>query len=540
MTAKEIRFAQRARASMGRGIDILADAVGVTLGPRGRNVAIERPFGPPRLTKDGIAVAAEIELGDRFANLGAQLVRMVAARTHDQVGDGTTTATVIAQSILREGMKSVTAGANPMDLKRGIDLAVRAVVGELAARARPVEGNAEIARIAIVSANGDEPIGQAIAQAMGRIGPSGIVTIEQAMGTGLEVEIVEGMRFDRGYLSPYFMTNVAKGTVELDDPLLLLHDRKLSDAQALIPMLDAVARTGRPLLIVAEDMEGGALATIVINKLHGSLQVAAVKAPGFGDRRKALLDDLAILTGSEIISQDMGARLESATMDMLGSARRVVIDKDGTTVIGGGGDAGAIKARIASLRQQIAAIDEPQDKEGLQERLAQLSGGIAVVKVGGFSDMEVAERLDRAEDALRATLAAIEEGVLPGGGTALLYAAKALHGLDGANDDQRRGVGIVRRALREPLRRICDNAGHEGSAIAARLIEGGDENLGFNAQTERYENLFQSGIIDSAKVVRCALQDAASIAGLLITTEVAVAEWRVEARRAPFPARHLP
>jgi chaperonin GroEL len=540
MTIREIRFSQSARAGMARGIDLLANAVGVTLGPRGRNVAIEQPYGPPYITKDGVAVAREIELEDRFADMGAQLIKMVASRTHDHAGDGTTSATVIAQAILNEGMKSVVAGANPMDLKRGIDLAVKAVVGELKARSRPLEGTQEVARVATISANGDEAAGRAVAQAIDRVGKTGVVMVERSIGTELEVEIVEGLRFDGGYLSPYFMTNVARSIVELDDPLLLLHDKKLSNAQALVPILNEVAQSGRPLLIVAEAMEGGALATVVVNKLNGTLQVAAIKAPGYGDRRMAMLEDLAVLTGSEIISQDMGMKIESATLSMLGSARRIVIEKDRTTVIGGCGNADAIKDRVASLERQVAMAGEGLDREGLRERLARLSGGVAIIKVGGGSDMEVAERLDRVDDALRAAQAAMDEGVLPGGGTALLYAAKALHGLNGVNADQDRGVAIIRHALREPLRRICDNAGHEGSAIATRLQEGGDENLGFNAQTERYENLFQSGIIDAAKVVRCGLQDAASVAGLLITTEVAIGDWKAGARSVSFPANHLP
>ena len=525
MTAKDLKFAHEAREGIARGVDILANAVRVTLGPKGRNVLIDKSFGAPRITKDGVTVAKELEFKDKFENMGAQMIRAVASRAHDHAGDGTTTATVLAQAIVREGMKSVSAGIDPMDLKRGIDMAVAAVVAELKARSKPVSNNQEIAQVGIVSANGDEVVGNRIAEAIEKVGKEGVITIEEGAGVEFELDVVEGMQFDRGYLSPYFVTDSEKMTVELEDPVILIHEKKMGNVQAMLPLLEAVANAHRSLLIIAEDVEGDALSTLVVNKLRGGLKVAAVKAPGFGDRRKAMLEDIAILTASDVVTEDLGIKLEDVTLDRLGTAKRVTITKDNSTIVDGAGSAEAIKARVVSLQGQIEASSSDYDREKLEERLAKLSGGVAIIKVGGSSELEVKERKDRVEDALHATRAAVEEGILPGGGTALLYASKALDSLDPVKDDQRRGIDIVRRALQAPLRQIAENAGYDGGVVAGRLLDERDENLGFNAQSEQYENLFQSGVIDPTKVVRTALQDAASIAGLLITTEVAVAEW---------------
>ena len=524
MAAKDVRFSRDARERILRGVDILADAVKVTLGPKGRNVVIEKSFGAPRITKDGVTVAKEIELKDKFENLGAQMVREVASKTNDKAGDGTTTATVLAQAIVREGMKSVSAGMNPMDLKRGIDMAVTAVVADLKARSKDVAGTAEIAQVGTISANGEKEIGDMIAQAMEKVGKEGVITVEEAKGMASELDVVEGMQFDRGYLSPYFITNPEKMTVELDNPYILIHEKKLSNLQALLPVLEAVVQSSRPLLIIAEDVEGEALATLVVNKLRGGLKVAAVKAPGFGDRRKAMLEDIAILTAGQMISEDLGIKLENVTLAMLGQAKRVTIDKDNSTVIDGAGDAEAIKGRVEQIRAQIEITTSDYDKEKLQERLAKLAGGVAVLKVGGSTEVEVKERKDRVDDALHATRAAVEEGVVPGGGTALLYATKALEGMKGANDDQTRGVDIIRKALFAPVRQIASNAGHDGAVISGKLLDGADQNIGFNAQTDTYENLMTSGVIDPTKVVRTALQDAASVASLLITTEAAITD----------------
>jgi chaperonin GroEL len=524
MAAKDVKFARDAREGIARGVDILANTVKVTLGPKGRNVVIDRGYGAPRITKDGVTVAKEIELQDKFENMGAQMLRAVASKTHDHAGDGTTTATVLAQAIVREGMKSVSAGIDPMDLKRGIDLAVGRVVVDLKARSRPVSNNDEIAQVGIVSANGDETVGRKIAEAMERIGKEGVITVEEASGIEFELDVVDGMQFDRGYLSPYFITNPEKMTVELNDPYILIHEKKLSNLQAMLPILEAVVQSGRPLLIIAEDIEGEALATLVVNKLRGGLKVAAVKAPGFGDRRKAMLEDIAILTAGQIVSEDLGIKLENVTVGMLGTAKRVTIDKDDTTIVDGAGASDAIKGRVEAIRAQIENSTSDYDIEKLQERLAKLAGGVAIIRVGGSTEVEVKERKDRVDDALHATRAAVEEGIVPGGGTALLYASRALDDLKGINDDQTRGVDIVRKALQAPLRQIAQNAGHDGALVAGRLIDGNDQNLGFNAQTEQYEDLVRSGVIDPTKVVRSALQDAASIAGLLLTTEAAVAD----------------
>ena len=524
MSAKDVKFSREAREGIARGVDILANAVRVTLGPKGRNVVIDKSFGAPRITKDGVTVAKEIELKDKFENMGAQMLRAVASKTHDHAGDGTTTATVLAQAIVREGMKSVSAGIDPMDLKRGIDLAVIKVVEDLKARSKPVANNEEIAQVGIVSANGDEVVGRKIAEAMEKVGKEGVITVEEASGIEFELDVVEGMQFDRGYLSPYFITNTEKMTVELNDPYILIHEKKLSNLQAILPILEAVVQSARPLLIIAEDVEGEALATLVVNKLRGGLKVAAVKAPGFGDRRKAMLEDIAILTSGQTISEDLGIKLENVTLDMLGTAKRVTIDKDNTTIVDGAGAADAIKGRVEAIRAQIENTTSDYDKEKLQERLAKLAGGVAIIKVGGSTEIEVKERKDRVDDALHATRAAVEEGILPGGGTALLYASRVLDALKGQNDDQTRGIDIIRKALQAPLRQIAQNSGHDGAVVAGKLIDGNDQNLGFNAQTELYENLVQAGVIDPTKVVRSALQDAASVAGLLITTEAAVAE----------------
>jgi chaperonin GroEL len=524
MAAKDVRFSTEAREGIARGVDILANAVRVTLGPKGRNVLLDKSYGSPRITKDGVTVAKEIELTDKFENMGAQLIRSVASKTHDHAGDGTTTATVLAQAIVREGLKSVAAGMNPMDLKRGIDLAVTKVVEDLKARSKPVSNNNEIAQVGIVSANGDEVVGQKIAEAMDKVGKEGVITVEEAKGMEFELETVDGMQFDRGYLSPYFITDPQKMEVELQDPYILIHEKKLSSLKDMLPILEAVAQSGRPLLIIAEDIEGEALATLVVNKLRGGLKVAAVKAPGFGDRRKAMLEDIAILTAGEAVSEDLGIKLENVTLEMLGTAKRVTIDKDNTTIVDGAGAAEAIKGRVEAIRQQIENTTSDYDKEKLQERLAKLAGGVAIIKVGGASETEVKERKDRVDDALHATRAAVEEGVVPGGGTALLYASLVLDKMKGANDDQTRGIDIVRKALRAPARQIAQNAGHDGGVVVGNLLREADQTMGFNAQTDKYENLIQSGVIDPTKVVRSALQDAASVAGLLITTEAAITD----------------
>ncbi|MEZ5710825.1 MAG: chaperonin GroEL [Blastomonas sp.] len=524
MAAKDVKFGRDARERILKGVDILADAVKVTLGPKGRNVVIDKSFGAPRITKDGVTVAKEIELKDKFENMGAQMVKEVASKTNDLAGDGTTTATVLAQAIVREGMKSVAAGMNPMDLKRGIDLAVGKVVENLKGRSKDVAGSSEIAQVGIISANGDREVGEKIAEAMEKVGKEGVITVEEAKGLDFELDVVEGMQFDRGYLSPYFITNPDKMIAELENPYILIHEKKLSNLQAMLPILEAVVQSGRPLLIIAEDIEGEALATLVVNKLRGGLKIAAVKAPGFGDRRKAMLEDIAILTQGEMISEDLGIKLENVTLGMLGEAKRVTIDKDNTTIVDGSGEADAIKARVEAIRTQIENTTSDYDREKLQERLAKLAGGVAVIKVGGASEVEVKEKKDRVDDALHATRAAVEEGIVPGGGTALLYATKAIDGLEGANDDQTRGVDIVRKALYAPVRQIAENAGHDGAVVSGKLLDGGDETLGFNAATDVYENLVKAGVIDPTKVVRAALQDAASVAGLLITTEAAITE----------------
>ena len=524
MAAKEVKFGRDARERILAGVDILANAVKVTLGPKGRNVVIDKSFGAPRITKDGVTVAKEIELKDKYENMGAQMLREVASKTNDQAGDGTTTATVLAQAIVREGMTSVAAGMNPMDLKRGIDLAVTAVVADLVARSKPVSGSAEIAQVGIISANGDKEVGEKIAQAMEKVGKEGVITVEEAKGLEFELDVVEGMQFDRGYLSPYFITNPDKMTVELENPYILIHEKKLSNLQSMLPVLEAVVQSGRPLLIIAEDIEGEALATLVVNKLRGGLKIAAVKAPGFGDRRKAMLQDIAILTKGEMISEDLGIKLESVTLSMLGEAKRVSIDKDNTTIVDGAGSADDIKSRVEQIRAQIETTTSDYDKEKLQERLAKLAGGVAVIKVGGASEIEVKERKDRVDDALHATRAAVEEGIVPGGGTALLYATKALAGMKGANDDQTKGIDIVRKAIVTPLKQIASNAGHDGAVVSGNLLREDDETQGFNAATDTYENLVAAGVIDPTKVVRIALQDAASVAGLLITTEAAISE----------------
>jgi chaperonin GroEL len=524
MSAKDVKFGRDARERILAGVDILANAVKVTLGPKGRNVVLDKSFGAPRITKDGVTVAKEIELKDKFENMGAQMLREVASKTNDQAGDGTTTATVLAQAIVREGMTCVAAGMNPMDLKRGIDLAVTAVVADLVKRSKPVSGSAEIAQVGIISANGDAEVGNKIAEAMEKVGKEGVITVEEAKGLEFELDVVEGMQFDRGYLSPYFITNPDKMTVELDSPYILIHEKKLSSLQAMLPVLEAVVQSGRPLLIIAEDIEGEALATLVVNKLRGGLKVAAVKAPGFGDRRKAMLQDIAILTKGEMISEDLGIKLESVTLNMLGQAKRVSIDKDNTTIVDGAGEGSDIKARVEQIRAQIETTTSDYDKEKLQERLAKLAGGVAVIKVGGASEVEVKERKDRVDDALHATRAAVEEGIVPGGGTALLYATKALAKLKGANDDQTKGIDIVRKAITAPVKQIAINAGHDGAVVSGNLLREDDESQGFNAATDVYENLVKAGVIDPTKVVRTALQDAASVAGLLITTEAAISE----------------
>ncbi|MBN9255087.1 MULTISPECIES: chaperonin GroEL [unclassified Mesorhizobium] len=524
MAAKEVRFHSDARERMLRGVNILADAVKVTLGPKGRNVIIDKSFGAPRITKDGVTVAKEIELEDKFENMGAQMVREVASKTNDLAGDGTTTATVLAQAIVREGAKAVASGMNPMDLKRGIDKAVDAVVAELKTNARKITRNDEIAQVGTISANGDAEIGRFLAEAMEKVGNEGVITVEEAKTAETELEVVEGMQFDRGYLSPYFITNQDKMRVELDEPYVLIHEKKLGNLQALLPVLEAVVQSGKPLLIIAEDVEGEALATLVVNKLRGGLKVAAVKAPGFGDRRKAMLEDIAILTGGTAISEDLGIKLENVTLAMLGRAKKVAIEKENTTIVDGAGRKEEIQGRVAQIKAQIEETTSDYDREKLQERLAKLAGGVAVIRVGGATEVEVKEKKDRVDDALHATRAAVEEGILPGGGVALLRASKALDAVVVDNADQRYGVDIVRRAIEAPARQIAENAGSEGSIIVGKLREKTDFAYGWNAQTGEYGDLYKQGVIDPAKVVRTALQDAASVAGLLVTTEAMVAE----------------
>ncbi|MDA8604202.1 chaperonin GroEL [Alphaproteobacteria bacterium] len=524
MAAKIVKFGGDARSKMLTGVNMLADAVKVTLGPKGRNVVLDKAFGAPRVTKDGVSVAKEIELEDKFENMGAQMLREVASKTNDVAGDGTTTATVLAQAIVNEGAKSVAAGMNPMDLKRGIDAAVSKVVDKLHAMSKDISTNEEVAQVGTISANGEIEIGSMIAEAMQRVGNNGVITVEEAKSLETELDVVEGMQFDRGYLSPYFVTNTEKMITEFDDPLILIHEKKLSSLQPLVGILEAVIQSSRPLVIIAEDVEGEALATLVVNKLRGGLKIAAVKAPGFGDRRKAMLEDLAILTNGTVISEDVGIKLESVTVDMLGTAKRVVINKEETTIVDGAGDKEAIEGRCAQINAQVEVTTSDYDREKLQERLAKLSGGVAVLRVGGATEVEVKERKDRVEDAMNATRAAVEEGILPGGGTALLYATQALDGMEGENSDQTNGVAIVRRALQAPLRQIAANAGVEGSIIVGKLLEGGNETQGFNAQKEEYCDMIATGIVDPTKVVRTALTDASSVAALLITTEAMVAD----------------
>ncbi|APO78591.1 chaperonin GroEL 2 (plasmid) [Rhizobium etli 8C-3] len=533
MAAKEVKFHSDARDRMLRGVDVLANAVKVTLGPKGRNVVIDKSFGAPRITKDGVSVAKEIELEDKFENMGAQMLREVASKTSDVAGDGTTTATVLAQAIVREGAKAVAAGMNPMDLKRGIDLAVDAVVKELKNNAREISNNAEIAQVGSISANGDAEIGSFLAEAMQKVGNEGVITVEEAKTAETELEVVEGMQFDRGYLSPYFVTNQDKMRVELEDPYVLIHEKKLSNLQSMLPVLEAVVQSGKPLLIIAEDVEGEALATLVVNKLRGGLKIAAVKAPGFGDRRKAMLEDIAILTGGTVISEDLGIKLESVTLDMLGRAKKIVVEKENTTIIDGAGAKSDIEGRVVQIKAQIEETTSDYDREKLQERLAKLAGGVAVIRVGGSTEVEVKEKKDRVDDALHATRAAVEEGILPGGGVALLRAVKALDNLTAANSDQRVGVEIVRRAIESPVRQIAENAGAEGSIVVGKLREKAEFSYGWNAQTNEYGDLYQMGVIDPVKVVRTALQDAASVAGLLVTTEAMVAEKPKKEAAAP-------
>ncbi len=524
MAAKDVKFGTDARNQMLAGVDILANAVKVTLGPKGRNVVIDKSFGAPRITKDGVTVAKEIELENKFENMGAQMVKEVASRTNDTAGDGTTTATVLAQAIVREGMKSVAAGMNPMDLKRGIDLAVSKVVEGIIASARPVNDTEEVAQVGTISANGEAAIGQQIADAMQRVGNEGVITVEENKGLETETEVVEGMQFDRGYLSPYFVTNPEKMIADMEDCLILLHEKKLSSLQPMVPLLETVIQSGKPLMIIAEDVDGEALATLVVNKLRGGLKIAAVKAPGFGDRRKAMLQDIAILTGGQVISEDLGMKLESVGLEMLGTAKRVTITKDETTIIDGAGSKAEIEARVAQIKQQIEETTSDYDKEKLQERLAKLAGGVAIIRVGGSTEIEVKERKDRVDDALNSTRAAVQEGIVVGGGVSLVQGAKALADVKGENADQDAGISIVRRALEAPLRQIAENAGVDGAVVAGKVRESDDVTFGFNAQTEEYGNMFDFGVIDPAKVVRTALQDAGSVAGLLITTEAMVAD----------------
>ncbi|MGH6890362.1 MAG: chaperonin GroEL [Rhizomicrobium sp.] len=524
MAAKEVRFGADARERMLRGIDTLADAVRITLGPKGRNVVIEKSYGAPRSTKDGVTVAKEIELHDKFENMGAQMVREVASKTNDAAGDGTTTATVLAHAIMREGAKSVAAGMNPMDLKRGVEKAVETVVADLKKRSKKVKSNEEIGQVGTISANGDKTIGKMIAEAMAKVGNEGVITVEEAKSQDTEMEVVEGMQFDRGYISPYFITNADKMFAELDEPYILIHEKKLSSLQPVLPLLEAVIQAGRPLVIIAEEVEGEALATLVVNKLRGGLKVAAVKAPGYGDRRKAMLEDIATVTGGQVISEDLGIKLENVKLNMLGSAKKVRITKDDTTIIDGSGKKSDIQARVGQIKQQIEETTSDYDKEKLQERLAKLAGGVAVIRVGGATEVEVKDRKDRVDDALNATKAAVEEGILPGGGAALLYATKVLNGLAGENEDQNAGIAIVRKAIQAPIRQIVENAGVEASIVVGKLLEQKSNTFGFDAQAEKYVDLVESGIVDPTKVVRIALQDASSVAALLITTEAMVAD----------------
>src|ERR1700716_107572 len=524
MAAKDVKFSGDARDRMLRGVDILANAVKVTLGPKGRNVVIEKSFGAPRITKDGVTVAKEIELEDKFENMGAQMLREVASKTNDNAGDGTTTATVLAQAIVREGAKSGAPGMTPMDLKRGIDIAVAAVVKDLEKRAKPVASSSEVAQVGTISANGDAAIGKMIAQAMQKVGNEGVITVEENKSLETEVDIVEGMKFDRGYLSPYFITNAEKMTAELEDVYVLLHEKKLSGLQSMLPVLEAGVQSGKPLLIIAEDVEGEALATLVVNRLRGGLKVAAVKAPGFGDRRKAMLEDIAILTGGQLISDELGMKLESVTVNMLGRARKVVIDKENTTIVNGAGKKKDIEARVGQIKAQIEETTSDYDREKLQERLAKLAGGVAIIRVGGATEIEVKEKKDRVEDALNATRAAVQEGIVPGGGAALLYATKALNGLSGLNEDENAGITIVKKAIQTPLRQIVENAGVEASIVVGKLLEQKSSTYGFDAQMERYVDLIEAGIVDPTKVVRIALQNASSVAALLITTEAMIAD----------------
>jgi chaperonin GroEL len=524
MAAKDVKFNSDARNRMLKGVNILADAVKVTLGPKGRNVVLDKSFGAPRITKDGVSVAKEIELEDKFENMGAQMVKEVASRTNDEAGDGTTTATILAQAIVKEGMKAVAAGMNPMDLKRGIDTATAKVVEAIRAMSRPVADSDEVAQVGTISANGEAEIGRQIADAMQKVGNEGVITVEENKGLETETTVVEGMQFDRGYLSPYFVTNPEKMTAELEDCLILLHEKKLSSLQPMVPLLESVIQSQKPLLIIAEDVEGEALATLVVNKLRGGLKIAAVKAPGFGDRRKAMLQDIAILTGGQVISEDLGMKLENVTMDMLGTAKKVQITKDETTIVDGAGVKAEIEARVSQIRAQIEETSSDYDREKLQERVAKLAGGVAVIRVGGMTEVEVKERKDRVDDALNATRAAVQEGIIVGGGVALVQAVKGLEGLEGANSDQNAGIAIVRRALEAPLRQIAENAGVDGAVVAGKIRESSDTSFGFNAQTEEYGDMFKFGVIDPAKVTRTALEDAASVAGLLITTEAMIAD----------------
>src|SRR5688572_25476548 len=535
MAAKDVKFGSDAREKLLRGVDILAEAVKITLGPKGRNVVLDKSYGAPRTTKDGVTVAKEIELADKFENMGAQMVREVAQKTNDTAGDGTTTATVLAHAIVREGAKSVAAGMNPMDLKRGIQKAVETVVADLKKRSKKVKSNDEIRQIGTISANGDTEVGKMIAQAMAKVGNDGVITVEEAKSLETELDVVEGMQFDRGYVSPYFITNADKMTVELEDPYLLLHEKKLSGLQPMLPLLEAVVQTGKPLLIVAEEVENEALATLVVNKLRGGLKVAAVKAPGFGDRRKAMLEDIATLTGGNVISEDLGIKLENVTLNMLGRAKKVTIDKDSTTIVDGTGKKSDIEARVKQIRAQIEETTSDYDREKLQERLAKLTGGVAVIKVGGATEVEVKERKDRVDDALHATRAAVEEGIVPGGGVALLRALQALNDVKVDNEDQKVGVNIVRRAVQAPARQIAQNAGDDGSVIVGKILENGSYTWGYDAQTGTYVDLVSKGIIDPTKVVRTALQDAASVASLLITTEAMIAEKPKKTTPAPMP-----
>jgi chaperonin GroEL len=533
MAAKDVRFSTDARDKMLRGVDILANAVKVTLGPKGRNVILDKSFGAPRITKDGVTVAKEIELEDKFENMGAQMVREVAQKTNDTAGDGTTTATVLAQAIVKEGAKAVAAGMNPMDLKRGVDLAVAEAVKDIAKRSKKIKESAEVAQVGSIAANGDKSIGKMIADAMQKVGNEGVITVEEAKSLETELDVVEGMQFDRGYLSPYFITNAEKMVAELEDAYVLIHEKKLSGLQAMLPLLEAVVQTGKPLLIVAEDVEGEALATLVVNKLRGGLKVAAVKAPGFGDRRKAMLEDIAILTAGQMIAEDLGVKLENVTLDMLGKAKKIRIEKENTTIVEGAGKKKDIEARIAQIKAQIEETTSDYDKEKLQERLAKLAGGVAVIRVGGATEIEVKEKKDRVDDALHATRAAVEEGVVPGGGVALLRSGRTLAGVKTANDDQRTGVEIVRRAVQQPARQIIENAGLDGAVIVGKILDNKDYAFGYDAQGDKYGDLYKLGIIDPTKVVRAALQGAASVAGLLITTEAMVAEKPKKESSAP-------